>query len=65
MRVLTDSKIETMSNRPLTADDLRWLACPVCRQRLELQADSVLCTGCSRRYPIVDGLPVLLAERAL
>jgi uncharacterized protein YbaR (Trm112 family) len=54
-----------MSNRPLTADDLRWLACPVCRQRLELQADSVLCTGCSRRYPIVDGLPVLLAERAL
>ena len=54
-----------MSPRPLTADDLRWLACPVCRLPLKLQADSVLCTGCARRYPIVDGLPVLLAERAL
>ncbi len=54
-----------MSPRLLTADDLRWLACPVCRLPLKLQADSVLCTGCARRYPIVDGLPVLLAERAL
>jgi len=54
-----------MSHRPVTADDLRWLACPVCRLPLELHADAVLCTGCARSYPIVDGLPVLLAGRAI
>jgi uncharacterized protein YbaR (Trm112 family) len=54
-----------MSNRTLTGDDLRWLACPVCHRSLELRADGILCTGCSRSYPIVDGLPVLLAERAI
>ena len=54
-----------MSFRPLTAEDLRWLACPVCRQPLQLQSDTVRCTGCARQYPIVDGIPVLLAERVI
>jgi uncharacterized protein YbaR (Trm112 family) len=54
-----------MSLRPLAAEDLRWLACPVCHQRLQLQADAVRCIGCVRQYPIVDGIPVLLAERTI
>jgi hypothetical protein len=49
---------------PLTPDDLKWLVCPICRQPLALQADLVLCTACNRRYPIVDGIPILLADRA-
>jgi LSD1 subclass zinc finger protein len=57
--------MDSMSFRPLTADDLRWLVCPVCRQPLQLQADAVRCTGCARQFPIVDGIPVLLAERAV
>ncbi len=54
-----------MSFRPLTAEDLRRLVCPVCRQPLQLQMNAVCCTNCTRQYPIVDGIPVLLAERAL
>ena len=50
--------------RALTQEDLRWLVCPVCHQPLQLQSPKVLCTGCARRYPIVDGLPVLLPARA-
>jgi uncharacterized protein YbaR (Trm112 family) len=49
---------------PLQPDDLRWLVCPVCRQALAIDADCVRCTSCNRRYPIVDGIPVLLADRA-
>jgi uncharacterized protein YbaR (Trm112 family) len=49
---------------PLQPEDLRWLACPVCRQPLALDADALRCTGCGRRYPVVDGIPVLLADRA-
>jgi uncharacterized protein YbaR (Trm112 family) len=54
-----------MSLEPPTEKDLRWLVCPVCHQRLQLESDAIRCLGCSRRYPIVDGIPVLLEERAL
>jgi len=49
----------------LTLADMSHLVCPVCYGSLQLKPDAILCTGCDRRYPIVDGLPVLLAERAL
>jgi len=54
-----------MTARPLTSEDLRWLVCPACHQFLQLNGDSILCSGCARRYPIVDGIPVLLPDRAL
>ena len=48
-----------------TPDALQWLVCPVCRLSLTLDdASTVICTGCGRRYPIVDGIPVLLPTRA-
>jgi uncharacterized protein YbaR (Trm112 family) len=54
-----------MSAQTLTAEDLRWVVCPVCRKTLQLESAAVRCLGCGRRYPIVDGIPVLLADRAL
>jgi len=45
-------------------EDLRWLSCPACHQALALDAGFVRCAGCARRYPIADGIPVLLADRA-
>ncbi|MEO6910692.1 MAG: Trm112 family protein [Edaphobacter sp.] len=54
-----------MSSRPVTIEDLRWIVCPVCHQPLQLQGDIVVCLGCARRYPLVDGIPVLLADRAI
>lgn len=54
-----------MSKKPLSAEDLRWIVCPVCHQPLELESESVRCAGCGRRYPVVDGIPVLLADRTL
>jgi uncharacterized protein len=54
-----------MSASPLKAEDLRLVVCPICRQTLHLEESAVLCLGCGRRYPIVDGIPVLLADRAI
>ena len=54
-----------MSIRPIKPEDLRWIVCPVCRQTLQLQPESVLCLGCARQYPLVDGIPVLLADRTI
>lgn len=43
---------------------IEMLACPACRVSLLLQGTSVFCSACGRSYPVVDGIPVLIAERA-
>lgn len=38
------------------------LACPACHGDLRLEAGQLGCEACGRRYPVVDGIPVLIAE---
>jgi len=40
------------------------LACPLCKTPVKLEADRLICTNCGRRYPIRDGIPVMLVEEA-
>lgn len=43
------------------------LVCPRCKQRIQ-EADggqSVLCEGCKIKYPVRDGIPVMLADEAI
>jgi uncharacterized protein YbaR (Trm112 family) len=40
------------------------LACPACYGELRLDGARLQCMGCSRGYPIVDGIPVMIVERA-
>jgi uncharacterized protein YbaR (Trm112 family) len=53
-----------MNPQSLTAEDLRRIVCPVCHQSLQLEAAAIRCQDCGRRYPIVDGIPILLVDRA-
>ncbi len=39
------------------------LACPACLSALRLNEARLECTCCSRMYPIVDGIPVLIAAK--
>ncbi|HDR06337.1 MAG TPA: Trm112 family protein [Candidatus Coatesbacteria bacterium] len=45
---------------------LKILACPVCKTpvRLDGPAERIVCDTCGRRYPIRDGIPVMLIEEA-
>jgi uncharacterized protein len=44
-------------------DELRkLLACPACQGVLRLESDKLVCAGCGRAYPIVDGIPVLIPQ---
>jgi uncharacterized protein YbaR (Trm112 family) len=45
---------------------LEKLACPVCFGvlGLALPGREIVCAGCRRMYPLIDGIPVLIAERA-
>lgn len=52
---------------PLDPELLKILACPACKQPLEyIQGDveALDCPKCDKRYPVKDGIPVLLAEEA-
>lgn len=40
------------------------LACPVCKTPVRLENDRLVCDACGRRYPIRDGIPVMLIEEA-
>jgi len=40
------------------------LACPECKAKVELQGDRLVCMKCGKRYPIRDGIPVMLIEEA-
>ncbi len=39
------------------------LACPACLGELRLGELHLLCAACGRAYPIVDGIPMLIAGR--
>jgi uncharacterized protein YbaR (Trm112 family) len=45
---------------------LEVLACPKCKQKIELTEDgtALVCQVDRLRYPIVDGIPVMLIEEA-
>jgi uncharacterized protein YbaR (Trm112 family) len=43
---------------------LELIVCPACHGRLSMAEGSIECASCGRRYPLEDGIPVLLVERA-
>jgi len=43
---------------------LEILACPVCKTDVKIQNTKIVCTKCGRRYPIKDGIPVMLIDEA-
>ena len=51
----------------LPKDLLAVLACPHCRGDLTLldEDTGLSCSGCTVVYPIVDGIPVLLKDKAV
>jgi uncharacterized protein YbaR (Trm112 family) len=48
----------------LDASVIERLACPACLGALRLETASLECGACGRTYPVVDGIPVLIPDRA-
>jgi hypothetical protein len=40
------------------------VVCPACLGELSAATGTLVCAACERRYPVVDGIPVLIVERA-
>ncbi len=45
---------------------LEILACPKCKYEVEMRDDKIVCKNpaCGLRYPIRDGIPVMLIDEA-
>lgn len=45
---------------------LKILACPVCKGDISLDEANqrLICSNCGRKYPIRDGIPVMLEDEA-
>jgi uncharacterized protein YbaR (Trm112 family) len=40
------------------------LACPACYGSLRHEDPRLVCAACGRAYPIIDGIPALIVDRA-
>jgi hypothetical protein len=40
------------------------LACPACQGDVELKEEKIVCRKCGRKYPVKNGVPIMLVEQA-
>ena len=40
------------------------LACPACKADVELKENKIVCKSCGKKYPIKDGIPIMLIDKA-
>ncbi len=50
----------------ISSELMEILACPECKGnvRLEESGEGIICDKCRIRYPVRDGIPVMIAEEA-
>jgi len=57
--------VQRDEDSPISDDLLSMLVCPACHCPVELtDGPSLLCQGCKLRYPIKDGVPIMLVDEA-
>ncbi|HOW35995.1 MAG TPA: Trm112 family protein [Candidatus Omnitrophota bacterium] len=40
------------------------LACPACKGDVQMKDEKIVCTKCGLKYPIKDGIPIMLVDEA-
>ena len=40
------------------------LACPACKGDVKQEGEKIVCLSCGRKYPIKDGIPIMLVDQA-
>ena len=43
---------------------LEILACPACKGDVDLKENKIICQQCGKKYPIRDGIPIMLIDEA-
>lgn len=45
-------------------DLLDILACPICKGEVKQKGNWIICLSCRKKYPVSDGIPVMLIDEA-
>lgn len=40
------------------------LCCPACKADVEMKEEKIVCKKCGRKYPVKDGIPIMLIDEA-
>jgi len=48
----------------IDAELIKILACPACKGSVQQLSDEIVCDLCKCRYPVCDGIPILLIDEA-
>ncbi|MBI2657478.1 Trm112 family protein [Candidatus Woesearchaeota archaeon] len=58
-------KEQKSGEEPIPKELFDILACPLCKADLEYTNDGkgLVCSGCGEKYPINDGIPVLMPKK--
>jgi len=51
-----------LAGKKISRELLEILACPVCKKEVELKGEELVCKGCGKHYPIVDGISHMLPD---
>ena len=43
---------------------LEILACPACKGDVEFKNNTIVCKKCGKKYPVKDGIPIMLIDEA-
>lgn len=54
-----------MSEQKVDEKLLEILVCPVDKEPVKQEGDFIVCSVCRRRYPIREGIPVMLVDEAV
>ena len=50
---------------PVDKELLEILACPLDKEPVTEQGEFLVCTKCGRKYPVREGVPVMLIEESI
>jgi len=54
-----------MSEQKVDPKLLEILVCPVDKEPVKQEGDFLICSVCKRKYPIREGIPVMLVDEAI
>ena len=55
----------TLGDNMIDKKLLEILACPACKGKVKIEEEKIVCRQCGRKYPVKNGIPIMLIEESI